>query len=142
MSERHEKEYKERQKSFSRQKDKMTKTATASRPIARVSLKDSVKIFKNIRNKPVKKAKTFLDNLINKKSNIDGKYYTNASKEIMSLLEEVESNAELRGLDTEKLFIKEAIASKSLSYMLPKSRWSHRGKRAKLCQLKITVEER
>ena len=120
----------------------MVKTATASRPIARISLKDSVTILKNVRKKPVNKVKTFLNDLIKEKRNIRGKHFTGASKEILSLIEEAEANAESLGLVTEKLFIKEAIASKSFTYMLPKSRYSHRGKRAKLCQLKITVEER
>ncbi len=120
----------------------MAKTATASRSIARVSLKDSVLILKNVRNKSVKKVKAFLNDLINEKRNIQGKHFTGASKEILSLVKEAEVNAESLGLDIEKLFIKEAVANKSFTYMLPKSRYSHRGKRAKLCQLKITVEER
>ena len=120
----------------------MVKIATASRPIARISLKDAVSIFKNVRDKPVKKVKDFLNGLINEKRDIQGKHFTGASKEILSLVEEAETNAESLGLDTEKLFVKEAVANKSFTYMLPKSRYSHRGRRAKLCQLKITVEER
>jgi len=115
---------------------------TASRPTARVSLRDSVLIFKNIRNKSVKKVKGLLNDMINQKRNLNGKHYTGASKEILSLIEEAENNAESLGLDTEKLFVKEAVANKAFTYMLPKSRWSHRGKRAKICQLKIIIEER
>jgi ribosomal protein L22 len=118
------------------------KTSTSSNPMARVSLKDSVKIFNNIRNKPVKKVKNFLNDLINQKRDIDGKYYISASKEILSLIEEAENNAEAQGLDREKIFIKKAIANKSFKYMLPKSRWSHRGRQAKICQLEIILEER
>ena len=117
----------------------MAKTATASRPIARISLKDSITILKNVRKKPVNKVKTLLNDMINEKRNIRGKHYTGASKGILKLVEEAEANAEVLGMDTERLFIKEAVANKSFTYMLPKSRWSHRGKRAKLCQLKITV---
>ena len=118
------------------------KTAIASRPMARVSLRDSVKIFKNIKNKPVKKAKMLLDDLINQKRDIDGKHYTSASKEILKLIEEAESNADSRELDRERLFIKEVTAGQGLRFMLPKSRFRHRGRKAKICQLKITVEER
>lgn len=120
----------------------MAKTATASRSIARISLRDAVTIFKNVRKKPVNKVKALLNDLINEKRSIQGKHFTGASKEILRLVEEAEANAESLGLDTEKLFLKEAVANKSFTYMLPKSRYSHRGKRAKLCQLKITVEER
>jgi ribosomal protein L22 len=120
----------------------MAKTATASRPMARISLKDSVLILKNIRNKPVNKVKAFLKDLIDEKKDIQGKYYTGASKEILSIIEEAETNAESLGLDTEKLFLKEATAIKSFTFMLPKSRWTHRGRKAKICQIKVTVEER
>lgn len=120
----------------------MARTATASRSLARISLRDSITILKNVRKKPVNKVKAFLNDLINEKRNIRGKHFTGASKEILRLVEEAEANAESLGLDTEKLFLKEAVANKSFTYMLPKSRWSHRGKRAKLCQLKVTVEER
>jgi ribosomal protein L22 len=119
----------------------MTKTTTASRPLAKVSIKDSIKILKHVRNKPVKKAKDFLNGLISEKNDINKKHYTGASKEILKLIEEAESNAESLGLDTEKMLVKEAVANESFSYMLPKSRYSHRGRRAKLCQLKVTLVE-
>ncbi|MDI6826653.1 MAG: uL22 family ribosomal protein [Candidatus Aenigmarchaeota archaeon] len=120
----------------------MTGTATASRPLARVSLKDSVKILENLRNKSVKKAKAFLNDLIGQKRDIDGKYYTGASRVILELIEEAENNADSLGLGREKLFIKEATANQAFRFMLSKSRWSHRGRKAKLCQLKVTLEER
>jgi len=120
----------------------MKKTAKASRPVARVSLKDSVLIFKQIRNKNLKKAKTFLNELIEHKKSLDGRYYPTASKEILSLLKEAESNAESLGLDTERLFIKRAAANKAFTFILPKSRYTHRGRRAKMCHLEVEVEER
>jgi len=120
----------------------MGKTVTALRPTARVSLKDSVKIFRKIKGKQVEKAKKFLNDLINKKRDIEGKHYTGATKEILSLIEEAENNADSKNLDREKLYLKEGIVNKAFTYMLPKSRWSHRGRRAKISQLKITLEER
>ena len=120
----------------------MGKTAIARRPLARVSLKDSVVIFRQIKNKRVDKAKMFLNELIEQKKSLDGKYYTGACKEILDLLKSAESNAESLGLDTERLFIKRAVANKSFRFILPKSRWSHRGKKAKICQLEIELEER
>jgi ribosomal protein L22 len=120
----------------------MKKTAEASKPTARVSLKDSVVIFKQIRNKKLEKAKNLLNDLISQKRSLDGKYYTNAAKEILNLLEDVEANAEALELNTEKLFIKKAVTSKGFRFMLPKSRWTHRGRKAKMCQLEVEVEER
>ena len=117
----------------------MAKTTTASRPIAKISIRDSLKILKYVRNKPVIKAKAFLNGLISEKMNINKKHYTGASKEILALVEEAENNAESLDMDKDKLFIKEAVANQTFRYMLPKSRYSHRGRKAKLCQLKVTL---
>ncbi len=117
------------------------KTAISSKPIAKVSIKDSIKILKYVRNKPVKKAKAFLNGLITEKMDIDRKHYTGASKEILDLIEDAENNAEALGFDSDKLLIKEIVANQAFRYMLPKSRYSHRGKKAKLCQLKVTLVE-
>jgi large subunit ribosomal protein L22 len=118
------------------------KTAVASRPIARVSLKDSVVLFRHIKNKPVSKAKNILNELLDEKSTINGRYFTNASREILDLIEECEANADSKGLDTNKLFVKKTRANKSFGFILPKSRWSHRGRKAKICSLKIELEEK
>jgi len=118
------------------------KIAIASRPMARVSLKDSVVLFKHIQNKPVKKAKNLLNELLSEKKNIEGRYFTKASKEVLRLIEDCEANAEAKGLDTEKLFVRRTQANKTFGFMLPKSRWTHRGRRAKICELKLEIEER
>lgn len=118
------------------------KSATAKKSNARISVKDAIVIFKNIKKKKLEKAKSFLQELINKKKNINKKYYTKASKEILSLLEDVEANAESVGMDTERLFIKRIVANKAFAFMLPKSRWSHRGRKAKMCHLEVEVEEK
>jgi len=127
---------------LTRLSDSMGKVVRARRPMARVSVKDSVKIFRKIKNRPVTKVKTFLKNLINQKNSIEGKFFTKAATEILDLIEEAEKNAESEGLDEERLFIKEATVNKGLRFYLPKSRWRHRGRRAKICQLNITLEER
>lgn len=121
---------------------KEEKTVITSRPLAKISLKDSITLFKNVKNKPVAKAKTMLNELLSEKRKLEGRYFTKASKEILDLIEDCEVNAEAKGLDKEKLFVKNCTASKSFGFMLPKSRYSHRGKRAKICQLKLELEER
>ncbi|MBU5689943.1 MAG: uL22 family ribosomal protein [Candidatus Aenigmatarchaeota archaeon] len=120
----------------------MDKTAKAKRTNARVSMKDANVIFKKLRRKKLEKAKAFLQRLIDKKEDIDGKYYTGACKVILELLEDVQANAEAKNLDTEKLFIKKLAANKSFTFVLPKSRITHRGRRAKMCHLEVEVEER
>ncbi len=121
---------------------KQEKIAKASRPLARISRKDSVVLFKHIKNKPVRKAKTLLNELLEEKRNINGRYFTKASEEILNLIRDCEANAEAKGLDTEKLFVRHAQTNKTFGFMLPKSRWTHRGRRAKICELKLELEER
>ncbi len=120
----------------------MGKTAISKNPNARTSLKDSIYVFNQIRNKPALKAKALLNDLIEEKKNLSGRYYKTSCREILTLLEDAEANAESLGLNTDKLFIKNAVAHKTFTFMLPKSRWSHRGKRAKLCKLEMILEER
>jgi len=118
------------------------KTAKANRPLARTSVKDSVRLAKEIKNKKTVAAKRFLNELIDRKKNLDGKFYPTASKIIIRLIEEAENNATGEGLDIDKLFIREIITNKTFKFILPKSRWTHRGRKAKLCQINLTVEER
>ena len=120
----------------------MNKIAEANHPMAKVSLKDSVIIFKNIKNKQTEKAKEFLNKLLKREVSIDGRYYDETTREILSLIRDVENNAEAKGLNTDKLYIKEGIVGKQFRFMLPKSRYSHRGKEAKICRLNMKVEER
>lgn len=116
--------------------------AVAKNPLARVSRKDSILLFKYIRNKSTARSKAFLQQLIDQKRNINGRYYPKASKEMVSLLEQAERNGEAKGLDPEKLFVKSAKANKIFRFYLPKSRFTHRGRLAKICNLEIEVEER
>jgi len=118
------------------------KTAKANRPLARTSVKDCVRLAKEIKNKKTVAAKRFLNELIDRKKNLDGKFYPTASKVVIRLIEEAENNATAEGLDVDKLFIREIITNKTFKFILPKSRWGHRGRQAKLCQINLTVEER
>ena len=91
-----------------------------------VSTKQSVEICNNIRHMPVQKAKTLLEKVITKEKSIKmtrymkdtahkkeigaGKYPVKAAKEILSLLESAESNAQNKGLSTKDLVIKHISA--------------------------------
>ncbi len=120
----------------------MAKTAVAKKPNARISIKDANVVFKKLRRKRLEKAIKFVEELLARKKDIEGKYYTGACKIILELLKDVRNNAEARGLDNEKLYIKRLVANKAFTFILPKSRITHRGRRAKICHLEIEVEER
>lgn len=94
-----------------------------------VSFKQSVEICRFIENKDVNKAKKLLQEVIDKKSAIPFKrfnfdlghkkrvgparYPQKASKEIIKLIENVEANAQFKGLNTSNLVIAHISAHKS-----------------------------
>ena len=118
------------------------KEATAKLIGARVSLKHSLVLCKKISGLKLGKAKKFLEDLIEKKVSIDGKYYTKASETLLDLLKSAEANAKQKGLNLERVFIKVAKADKGRRLILPKSRFKFRGRKAKVTNLKIVLEER
>lgn len=118
------------------------KTATARAEDARISLKHSVVICNELRGKKLEKAKSFLENLIDRKINLAGKYHPTAAKKILEILKNAEANAKVKGLDSEKIFIKQIKADKSRGFVKPKSRWRQRGRRAKASNISVIVEER
>jgi ribosomal protein L22 len=80
--------------------------------------------------------------LLEKKISLGGKYYTNAAKQILEVLESAEANAKQKDLAGEKLFIKIAKADAGETFIKPKSRWRLRGRKAKSSSITIEVEER
>ena len=90
----------------------------------------------------VDKAKQFLNDLLNQKVNIDGKYYPNVTKTFLQVLNSAEANARQKNLDTEKLFVKIAKTDKARKFVRPKSRFKFRGREAKTANIEIVLEER
>lgn len=117
-------------------------SASARLDDARISLKHSVAVCKEIRNKKLEWAKNFLENLIDKKISLEGKYHTNAAKQILKILESAEANARVKNLNPGKLFVKSAKADKGEVFVKPKSRWRFRGRKAKVTRIEIELEER
>lgn len=70
-----------------------------------ISQKDAKVICRVIRKKKLKVVKRLLEDLIARKRNLEGKYYTRAVTEIKKLLDSCEKNAKAIGLDIDKLFV-------------------------------------
>ena len=66
----------------------------------RVSKKASMSVCRAINKKSLQKAKALLSSIAEGSESLDGKYYTNATKEVLSLLESAERNAEASRLQT------------------------------------------
>lgn len=109
---------------------------------ARISLKHSKILLDRIRGRHIKKAKGQLEGLISRGRDIDGKYYTKASKKILEVLVNAESNAKSMGMDDEKLIVKSARASKGRTFTRPRTRGGRSGERAKMTNLEIILRER
>ncbi|MEK6827740.1 MAG: 50S ribosomal protein L22 [Nanoarchaeota archaeon] len=119
-----------------------------------VSFKQSVEICRFIGNKNVNDAKKMLQNVVEKKSAIPfkrynwdlghkkkmgpGRYPQKASKEFIKLIEDVEANAQFKGLNTSNLVIAHVSAHKSgkIWHFGRKSR-----RRMKRTNVEIIVEE-
>lgn len=106
----------------------------------RISTKNSVCICRALRGKNVIKGRRLLENLVSKKESLDGKYYSNAASEILDLLKSAESNAEFKGLDTERLIIN-ASAHKGFTFFRPRRMKMRRDKR-KVTNVQMVLVEK
>ncbi len=106
----------------------------------RVSGRSSALICRKVSGMSLEKAKRLLENLVSQKQSLDGKYYTNASKELLGLLKSGESNAENKGLDASRLLV-HASSHKGFTYMRPR-RLKLRGMQRKMTNLQVVLMER
>ncbi len=118
------------------------KLASAKSENARVSLKNSKILCKEIKGKKVKRAKAILEGLIAGKHSLNGKYYTKTAKKILELLNSAEANAKTKEMDEERLFVALVKADKGRTFIRPRSKMGRRGERAKMTHLQIILEER
>lgn len=118
------------------------KTAVAKATEARVSLKHSRVICKALKGKRLEKGKAMLEDMSIGKVDLDGKYYTSASKKLLELLNAAEANAMQKGMDSTRLFIAAAKPNKGRGFIRPKSRAKLRGRHAKSTNIEIILEER
>ncbi len=88
----------------------------------------------------LQKAKAAMRNVLEGKSSLDGKFYTNAMKEILSLLESAESNAKTKGLDVNKLIIKPS-ATKGFTFHRPRTRRKLGGQQGKMTNVQIILRK-
>lgn len=116
------------------------KSAKAYGRNLRISTKSSVTVCRAINKVKYVKGKKLLDNLVNKKRSLNGKYYTKSATEILAVLENARNNAEVKGLDTNKMII-HSSAHKSFRFRTPR-RFKLRRRTAKNTNIQIVLEER
>lgn len=121
---------------------KTARAVTARETNARVSLKSSIIVARYLRGKRADSARQFLEDLVNKKRDINGKYYTNTSKKILDLLDSAIANTIQKNLDIEKVFVKSVKADKGRVFMRPRSRMKRRGEKVKSASIVVVLEQR
>jgi large subunit ribosomal protein L22 len=105
-----------------------------------VSHKSSQILCRKITGMGLEKAKGLMEGLVSQKRSLDGKYYTNASREILSLLKSAESNAESKGLDTARLQV-HASSHQGFRFMRPR-RLKMRRTMKKIANVQMVLVER
>jgi len=118
------------------------KIATAKETTAPISFKHSRIICKEIKGKKVDKVKRILEDILNNKRSIDGKYYTKTVEKILDIIKSAEANAKQKNLAVDRLFIKNATADKGEANYRAKTRWNLRGRQQKSSNITIILEEK
>jgi len=106
-----------------------------------ISPLNSVKVCRKINRKKFVDAKKTLEELLNKKTSLDGKYFTKTSKEILKLLNQLENNAKNKNLDVNTLFL--FISASKGPTMHRARRISQKfGSRLKMCHIQAVLSDK
>ena len=117
---------------------KKEKSARAQGRGLRISTQSSVVVCKAISGMRLEKGKALLQDLLDQRQSLSGKYYTNTTRQILNLINSAETNAESRGLDPESLHI-HATAHKGFTFFRPRG-WKRRREKAKVTNLQVVLE--
>ncbi len=107
---------------------------------ANISTKNAAILCSAIRGMHIEKGEALLTALLEQKQTLNHKYYTKTAKELLTLLKSARSNAEFKGLDTERLII-HASAHQAFRFYRPRG-WKHRREKKKLTNVQIVLVEK
>ncbi len=103
----------------------------------RISRKSSEILCSNITGRSLLRGRRLLSDLIARRRSLNGKYYTNAAREMLDLLGSAQANAEAKGLDPDKLSI-HASAHRGFTFWRSR-RFKMRRQKRKVCNLQIVL---
>jgi large subunit ribosomal protein L22 len=106
----------------------------------RISRKNSTLVCREISGMSLPKAKALVERLVSKQQDLDGKYYTNASTQILEMLKSAENNAEFKGLEAGRLIVN-ASAHQGFRFFRPR-RFKNRRQRRKVTNIQLVLQER
>ena len=116
------------------------KSARAYGRALRISTKSSTVVCRAVSGKNLVKGKRILQDLVDQKRSLEGKYYTNASKQILNVIKSAEANAEFKGLDLGRL-VMFASAHKGFTFMRPRRLKIRRTKR-KMTNIQVVLHQK
>ena len=119
-----------------KQKGKVCASGTFS-----ISELNAAKVCKSINRKKFVDAKKTLENLLNEKISLRGKYFTKTANEILKLLNQLESNARNKKLDSDALFLF-ISAHKGPTMHRARRRWRKFGSRLKMCHVQAVLSDK
>lgn len=115
------------------------KTVKASTTL-RISHKSSTIVCKALSRKKYIESKKLLEKIKNKKTSIDGKYYTKTVEEFSKFLEQLEANAKNQNVEPEELYL--FISSHQGPKMQRgRRRWGKFGTTMKICHIQAILSE-
>ncbi|TAL47608.1 hypothetical protein EPN87_02525 [archaeon] len=107
----------------------------------RISHKHAMVLCNELKGMKLSRAEKFLQNMLDKKENIEGKFYTKASGTILALIKSAEANAKQKNNDVEKLIVKNIKSDLGYKFIRPRSRFKFRGKRGKMSNITVVLGE-
>ena len=107
----------------------------------RISTKHAIVLCRELKGMRLVRAEKFLQNMLDGKESIDGKYYPSASETILGLLKSAEANAKQKNKDVEKLIVKNVKADKGYKFIRPRSRFKFRGQKARMSNVTVVLGE-
>ena len=116
------------------------KHAKALATNVRISTKNAEVVCRVVRKKKLTTAKRLLEGLVDGSRDLEGKYYTNAAEELLSLLNSCEKNADNKNLDKGKLFVH--VSASEGTHTRRGRRKSSFGSRMKMTNLEVILIQR
>ena len=103
----------------------------------RISPISSKIVCKAITGRNLDKGKRLLQGMLDETRSLDGKYYTNTTKQILDIVRSAEANAEFKGLDISRMII-HASAHEGFTFMRPRRLKIRRTKR-KITNIQVVL---
>ncbi len=107
----------------------------------RISVKNAKPVCKSVRGLELKRAKKFLEEVLKEKKNINGRFYSKTTREILNIISSAEKNAEFKNLDINNMYIFHISALEG-THMHRRRRKTRFGTKMKSAHLEVILKEK